>query len=157
MSAAITAALGLPPSIMRCYKRICARALACMSVKQAWIYRDWQQAIGTLMIRGIEAAARRFDVLDYGTFERMFTDEQSDERPWMERLEAVVVGIDVACPDPGDFRVVQLRAVGRALAGLVCAIERLDLERKILDPKACELARRLVAEIPSRDVASQAA
>ena len=156
MSAAITGALGRPPVDVALLRATRARALECMAVKQAWIYRDWQQAIGTLMIRPIGGAARRFDVLDYGTFERQFTDEQSDERPWMERLEAVVVGIDVANPDHADFRVAQLRAVGRALAALVCAIERLDLERRILDPKACQLARQVLAEIPPRVIAARA-
>lgn len=154
MSAAITAAIGRPPVDHEVLQATRTRALACMAVKQAWIYRDWQQAIGTLMIRTVDDAARRFDVLDYGTFERLFFDEQSVEKPWMERLETVVIGIDPADPDPADFRVVQLRAVGRALAALICAIERLDLERRILDPKACAMARRLLADIPPRHAAA---
>jgi hypothetical protein len=155
MSAVLTAAFRRPPVDQAVLHATRTRALAHISVKQAWIYRDWQQAIGTLMIRTVDDAARRFDVLDYGTFERLFLDEQSDEKPWMERLEAVVVGVDPADPDPSDFRVTQLRAVAGASAALICAIERLDLERRILDPKACDLARRLLAEIPPRDVAAE--
>mgnify|MGYP001218886896 CR=1 FL=1 len=151
MSRSITSALGLPSLDDAAVRATCPEAIARMSVKQAWIYRDWQQAIGTLMIRPIDDAARRFDVIDYGTFERLFARADGEERPWMERLEAVVVGIDVATADPADFRVSQLRAVARALAALVCAIERLDLERRILDPKACQLARKLRATIPPRD------
>lgn len=153
MAKAITAALEQPAVPDALLKATRAQAVARMSVKQAWIYRDWQQAIGTLMIRTIDAAARRFDVIDYGTFEGMFSDELSTERPWMRRLEAVVAGVDVANADPTDFRIDQLRAVGRALAALVCALERLDLERRILDPQACELARKLLAKIPARPAA----
>jgi hypothetical protein len=82
----------------------------------------------------------------------MFTATDGDERRWMERLEAVIVNIDVGSADPADFRVAQLRALCRATAALVCAIERLDLERRVLDPKACELARKLLASIPPRQV-----
>jgi hypothetical protein len=151
LSRTITSALGVAPVEDGMVQATCPQAIARLSVKQAWIYRDWQQAIGTLMIRPIDGAARRFDVIDYGTFERMFTAAGGDERPWMERLEAVLVDIDVATADPADFRVAQLRAVARALAALVCAIERLDLERRILDGKACELARKLLAAIPPRE------
>jgi hypothetical protein len=149
MATAVTGALGRPPvddAVLAATRR---QAIDRIAVRQAWIYRDWQQAIGTLMIRQIEDAARRYDVLDYGTFERLFSDEQSDQRVWMRRLEAIVVGVDPACPEPGDFRVDQLRALARAVASLVCAIERLDLERRILDPAACQLARKLIADIPA--------
>lgn len=151
MARTITSALGLPAVEDGLLDASCADAIARMSVRQAWIYRDWQQAIGTLMIRSVDQAARRFDVLDYGSFERLFTTADGDERRWMERLEAVIVGIDVATLDPADFRVAQLRAVARALAALVCAIERLDVGRRILDSKACELAGKLRAAIPPRE------
>jgi hypothetical protein len=39
--------------------------------------------------------------------------------------------------------------VARATAVLVCSIETLDLERRILDPKACDLARKFRAELPA--------
>jgi len=153
MSRSMTSALGLPSVDDGVVHATCREAVARMSVKQAWIYRDWQQAIGTLMIRPIEDAARRFDAIDYGTFERLFTRTDGDERPWMQRLEAVVVGIDVAAADPADFRVAQLRAVARALAALVCAIEKLNLDRRILDAQACQLAGKLRASIPPREAA----
>jgi hypothetical protein len=152
MSRTIASALGVPPVEEGVFQATCSQAIGRLSVKQAWIYRDWQQAIGMLMIRPIDGAARRFDVMDYGTFERMFTATDGDERRWMERLEAVIVNIDVGSADPADFRVAQLRALCRATAALVCAIERLDLERRVLDPKACELARKLLASIPPRQV-----
>jgi len=147
MASTITGALGLPPVDPAVLASSCGEAAGLIGLRQAWVYRDWQQAIGTLMIRSIEDAVRRFDVLDYGAFEAMYEDASSPGRVWIDRLREIVVGIDPAQPRPGDFRVAQLRSVARALASLVCAIERLDLERKILDPKACTLARSFLAEI----------
>lgn len=148
MAGRITAALKLPPVDPALLAETADRAADLIGLRQAWVYRDWQQAIGTLMIVRVDGAVRRFDVLDYGAFEAMVGDAQAAGRPWIDRLREVIIDIDPREPHTGDFRVAQLRALARALAALVCAIERLDLERKILDPKACALARRFLVEIP---------
>jgi len=150
IGAAVCAAMGRPPVEEAVLTATAADALGQAAIRQAWIYRDWQQAIGALMIRPVEGAARRFDTLDYGAFEALVTDGTGSEKVWMDRLEAALVGIDAAQPDPTDFRIDQLRRVARATAALVCAIERLDLDRRILEADACELARKLLAEIPPR-------
>jgi hypothetical protein len=143
----ITHMLGRPAVTETMLAQTRKQAIASVALKQAWIYRDWQQAIGDLMIREIDGAIRRFDILGYGEFETLFDDPAN---AWVQRLRAVVVGVDIQRPDPSDVRLDQLRAVARAAAALVCAIERLDLERNILDPKACELARKFLAELPQR-------
>lgn len=150
IAAAVTAAIDRPPVEETVLTATGAEALSHIAVRQAWIYRDWQQAVGTLMIRPIEGAARRFDVLDYGAFETLVTAGTGSDKVWVDRLEAAVTGIDAVQPDPADFRIAQLRGVARATAALVCAIERLDLERRIIEPQACALARKLLAEIPAR-------
>jgi hypothetical protein len=121
-------------------------ALKIIGVRQAWIYRDWQQAIGDVMIRDIKGPVRRFDIIGYGEFEALL---RKRDTPWLDRLREVVIGIDVSKPDPSDLRLQQLRQCARALAGLVCSIETLDLERRILDPQACQLARKFLATLPA--------
>ena len=121
-------------------------ALTIVGVKEAWIYRDWQQAIGDLMTRKIDGGVRRFDIIGYGAFETLYREAGS---PWLARLRDVVIGIDVARPEAADLRLEQLRHVARATASLVCSIEMLDLERRVLDPKACDLARKFLAELPA--------
>jgi hypothetical protein len=98
------------------------------------------------MIREIQGAVRRFDIIGYGAFEALM--RQSDTR-WLDRLREVVIGVDVSRSDPSDLRLQQLRQVARALASLVCSIETLDLERRILDPQACQLARKFLATFPA--------
>lgn len=46
-----------------------ARAIQQIAVREAWLYRDWQAAIGDLMVKEISGASRRFEVLGYGEFE----------------------------------------------------------------------------------------
>jgi hypothetical protein len=47
--------------------------------------------------------------------------------------------------------------VARATASLVRSIEMLDLERRVLDPKVCDLARKFLAELPAMADAPAAA
>lgn len=116
-------------------------ALKIIGVRQAWIYRDWQQAIGDVMIREVEGRMRRFDVIGYSAFSQ-------GQSPWFDRLWDLVKGIDVREPEGADLRLQQLRLVARATASLVCSIESLHLERRIVDPQACQLARKFLAELP---------
>jgi hypothetical protein len=141
MARSVTAMLQRPPVPDDLLVRTRPAALACMAVRSAWIYRDWQAAIGDLMIREIDDAVRRYDIIGYGAFESLFRDQG---QVWIGRLRDLVVGLDVARPDPSDFRLEQLRRVACAVGSLICAIERLDLDRKILDPQACTLARKMV-------------
>lgn len=125
-------------------------ALRCISVKQAWIYREWQQAIGNLMIRKIGGAIRRFDIIGYAEFEAMVRDPKMDKNEPLTRLRHMIVGIDVNQPVSTDYRVTQLRLVANAVASLVCAIETMELERRIVDKTTCEMARKFLREIPER-------
>jgi hypothetical protein len=142
----ITRMLGRAPVADEVLAEELRDTLTIVGVKQAWIYRDWQQAIGDLMIREIGGAVRRFDIIGYGAFETLYRET---DNPWVARLRDVVIGIDVARPEPADLRLEQLRHVARATASLVCSIETLDLERRVLDPKACDLARKFLAELPA--------
>ena len=123
-------------------------ATRCISVKQAWIYREWQQAIGNLMIREIGGAIRRFDIIGYGEFEAMFRDPKTDKNEPLTVLRHMIVGIDVNQPVSTDYRVTQLRLVANAVARLVCAIETMELQRRIVDRTTCEMARKFLREIP---------
>jgi hypothetical protein len=123
-------------------------ALRCISVKRAWIYREWQQAIGNLMIRQIDGAVRRFDIIGYSEFEAMVRDPKSNKSDLLMRLRDMIVGIDLNQPVSTDYRIKQLRLVANAVASLVCAIETLKLKRKIVDKVTCDMARKFLREIP---------
>ena len=150
IAGSIARMLRRPPIPDSLLAETCRSALTTIGVRQAWIYRDWQQAIGDLMIREISGALRRFDIIGYGGFETLY---RGADNPWVARLRDVVIGIDVARREPVDLRLEQLRQVARATASLVCSIETLDLERRVLDARACGLARKFLAELPAMDAA----
>lgn len=92
-----------------------ARAIEYFNIREAYIYRDWQAAIGEMMITPISGANRRFDVLGFGEFERRYLDSLSNEkhgdRLWMCRLASVVLDIDLRHANAFDARQEQVRKI----------------------------------------------
>jgi hypothetical protein len=89
---------------------------------EAWIYRDWQDAIGEVMLSGIESDTRRFDVIDYGTFERMFEDEEK----WLMRIERLIADLDVSIDDKYDARTKQLKNIFKSNVDLIVAFNSVN-------------------------------
>jgi hypothetical protein len=119
-----------------------ARAIQIVDFKEAWIYRDWQSAIGDLMLRPIDGAERRFEVIGFSEFESMCTDGTDVQKKWIFRLSAVFDGIDLSWKDPYDHRPSQLGAVLHATASLALALSQCVDERNI-----SEQSRRLASRI----------
>jgi hypothetical protein len=82
-------------------------------IKEAYIYRDWQAAIGDLMIRQDKDRTRHFAVHGFGTFEDMILegrkDKQSNVARWFDRLEGLLHDLDMAREGTFDARREQLR------------------------------------------------
>lgn len=145
IAGSITRMLDHAPVSEQVLSATCGAALKIIGVRQAWIYRDWQQAIGSAMIKEINGAVRRYDIIGYGDFEALLNGTGTC---WLDRLRELVIGIDISKENTYDLRLRQLRHVARAVASLVCSIETLDLERRIIDPQACELAQKFLATFP---------
>lgn len=145
ISASVTKALGSSPVPDDVLSSTWHLALQLVGPKEAWIYRDWQQSIGESMLRAVEGP-RRYDVISFGEF-------SLQHNQWTSSLWTLVTDIDVG-QEGLDLRVYQLRKLARATASLVCSIETLDLERRVLDPQACELAGKFLAGLPAMDTAA---
>lgn len=89
-----------------------SRAIVFFGIKEAYICRDWQQAIGDLVLTQVTGAPRRFEVIGYEQFEPLFLncDQAQDARHrWIRRLDAVFVGLEPDKEDVFDARREQLR------------------------------------------------
>jgi hypothetical protein len=140
---AITASLKLQHVPQGIIGQSWARAAQIVDFKEAWIYRDWQGAIGDLMLHPIDGAERRFEVVGFSEFESMCMDGTDVQRKWILRLSAVFDGIDLSWKDPYDHRPSQLGAVLQATASLTLALSRCVDERNISE-KSRGLAARIV-------------
>jgi hypothetical protein len=88
--------LGIPNSIISGSFR---SAVAIFDIRERYIYRDWQSAIGDLMLKEIDNASRRFDVIGFGEFEERFTSASKNaagtDKTWFSRLEDLIRDVDI--------------------------------------------------------------
>lgn len=99
-------------------------------IKESYLYRDWQAAIGDLMLQEDKVGARHFSVIGFGQFEEMAITAKKKKRPaamrWLDRLERLIHDLDMTRDDTFDARRAQLR---RLLA--CCEILETSLAERI--------------------------
>jgi len=117
------------------------RAIAYLDIMEAYIYRDWQVAIGDLMIQPAINAARRFDVIGFGEFEERYVAAQSvdvsevavgalaSDRRWFSRLESLIHGLDMSQAGIFDARREQVSNLYKAADALKASLEKSLKER----------------------------
>ncbi len=105
-----------------------AQASVIFGIKEAYIYRDWQAAIGDLLLQEDTGGARRFSVIGFGAFEDMFlraheVEEPSSARRWFDRLHALIHDLDVTREGMFDARHAQLRRLHESCVELEKALK----------------------------------
>lgn len=105
------------------------QAVPSLSMREAWIYRDFQSGIGDLMITEIQGASRRFDVLGFKEFEALLRSGDEESERWINRISRVFDGVDVSKPDEFDARVGMLEETLFACMDLVTALVAIDDRR----------------------------
>jgi hypothetical protein len=104
-------------------------------IKEAYIYRDWQAAIGDLMLQDDKGGARHFSVIGFGLFEDMLIAAQrkkgSTAMRWFDRLERLIHDLDMTREDNFDARREQLRKLYRC-----CEKLETSLAERIATPPA---------------------
>jgi hypothetical protein len=117
-----------------------SKALEILEVRQAWVFRDWQNAIGELMTKRLEpSAGRLFDVVGFVAFQHLLESEGR----WLRPLERVFAEFDPSA-DVVDFRKGQLRNVHLAVAKTLVRLKSLDLSQKCISPEVALAAQETV-------------
>jgi hypothetical protein len=106
------------------------RAITYLDIKEAYIYRDWQSAIGDLMTHDLANASRRFDVIGFGEFEERYlsanaTGTVSSDKLWFSRIESLFYGLDMEQKGIFDARRDQIRKLSESSADLKRALAKL--------------------------------
>lgn len=105
-------------------------------IREAWLYRDWQDAIGDMMLLETGKGTRRYSVIGYDQFEAFYHQVfgQSSFNPsvdnpmslgasfqrWLPRLTRMFDQLDMS--DSSDGRVTQMKNVFKAIKRLSVAI-----------------------------------
>ncbi len=84
--------------------------LASIAYKEYYLYRDWQDAIAAAMIQ-------EGKIIDYGTFEKIYKNEDDPNHEIISRSKNLFISIDP--DDPRDLRVKQIRKTLKNLASLL--------------------------------------
>jgi hypothetical protein len=107
------------------------RTIEYISVRENWIYRDWQTAIADLMLRSAEQGPRRYEVVGFGEFERMCKEGDPATRLWLSRLNGMLDELDeldVRGELAKDARIKQLRDVFDTLCSVIQELHRVDVK-----------------------------
>jgi hypothetical protein len=94
-------------------------AIAILSTREAWIYRDLQDAIGDWMLRQSGTGVRRFEVMSYREFAETEREPTDRDSVWLTVLTSVIEDLELASDPRHDARIAQLRQVFEALANLI--------------------------------------
>lgn len=136
-------AVKLSPEILQETKH---RALRAIFRKEAWLYRDWQSGVGSLMVKETKRGERVFEVVGYKEFERMWEGDDEEEKRWLGRLAGIIKEVDVSGADKNDARVNQLKHIMQSTAILVLALAKIKWYKKTVSAKTIEMARKLSAQ-----------
>ncbi len=107
-----------------------SKAYGALGRKEAWIFRDWQFAIGDMMIRekNSEFSPRRLEVIGYREFEDLFLKLENDPRHnrWIERVDRLFRNLNLSSDDRIDARPQQLKNIFSSLVKLLEVLENAD-------------------------------
>lgn len=123
-----------------------ARSLRQIDIREAWLYRDWQGAIGDLMIRDETSGNRRFGLLGFGEFESMLLNPTEEQSRSLSRIKELFDQVNVYDHDPFDARPEALRRLYKATAGMVKAMAEVRIGESVIDAKAATEARQVLQD-----------
>lgn len=96
-----------------------------MSRVEAWIFRDWQSALGDMMIKKASTDTdRKFEVIGFKEFERLYLSQDVEDRKWIERIDRLFKNLDVSIADRFDARTLQFKNIYKATYGLLEAYSK---------------------------------
>lgn len=111
------------------------RAIRCISLREAWLYRDWQSGVGDTMIDQATAGGRRYDIIGFRDFE-LLNDQRSDRSNiWISRMEEIFEDLDTTVASRFDVRLDQLQNTLQALATLNLNLVKMTPKRSCTTKK----------------------
>ena len=121
-------------------KETLSQAIQYCSLKEAWIYRDWQRAIGDLMLKESNDDNCKYEVIGFYEFNKLLKESDSTDNGWIMKVENIFIDLDITGANKADMRLKQVNNIKNAIANLMIALTENDKQRKILMSKTIDLA-----------------
>lgn len=119
-----------------------ARAMQYLNVREAWIYRDWQAAIGDVMLRPASTGTVRVhEVIGYKEFELICNSGGDEDREWLRRLYSVIEDLDSLGDTRRDARIQQLADIRAATGEIVRSLHEADNKNVMISRESLNEAK----------------
>jgi hypothetical protein len=117
----VTNNLTIPDAQLSVMRDACVQE---MSRIEAYLYRDWQSALGDLVIREVSNEERKYEVIGYKAFEELYDSTDLTVKKWISRADKVFNNLDVRTPNKYDDRRTQLRQLYQSTYSLLKTLSR---------------------------------
>jgi len=115
-----------------------------LATRQAWLYRDWQAAIGDMVLKALDTNPRAFDVMGFLEFEDAANDDQ--RKVWVSRIAAIFECLDLEAGNKQfDARPMTLKTAMGLLAEMVLHLAAMRQTKGIIAESTVLDARRILA------------
>jgi hypothetical protein len=141
----VSTELGLPLAPQAVLDREWQKCMDFLAAREAWIYRDWQAAIGDLMLDEASGGERKYEVMGFRKFEEVLASGSPEEKKWLQRLNTLFEEFDVTAPPEKDARIDQLRSLYSACGQILIAIHEIDRRHSNVGVAALQAANAAVA------------
>ena len=112
-----------------------------------WIYRDWQFAIGDIMIKEIKDANRRFDVIGFPEFQLIHKSNY-----WLKKTDDLFSNLDVSVEDRFDSRVKQLKQIYDSIIELISTLREIVKKEESISESSFDVLNSFNQKINNRIV-----
>jgi hypothetical protein len=97
-----------------------------------WIYRDWQNAIGDLILVTIKNSPRMYDIIGFGEFDELL----SKKNKWLDRINRLFENLNIEIDDRFDARVGQLKRIYKSTVEILSAFNDLNKNQETISLKS---------------------
>lgn len=126
-----------------------SRAVRQIAIREAWLYRDWQAAIGDTLIRETKIGNRNFEVIGYGEFEDMLLGPSKAQFRSLFRIAMLFEKVDLERDHLFDARPATIRNLFEATTRMIVALAEAPASQSAIDAATAADARRVLAELPT--------
>ncbi len=121
-----------------------------LSIKEAWLYRDWQAGIGDFMMRSNTMSGHP-NIIGYKEFESMYHCKDQEISKWIRRIDTVFNDVRVNDKDRNDMRINQIRSTFYALSNLILTIEASGFDNLRFNKNTVPEANKYILNHPRID------
>jgi hypothetical protein len=137
----VSTEFGLPLASQQVLDSEWRKCMDFLAAREAWIYRDWQAAIGDLMLNEAAGGERKYEVMGFLKFEEMLGNGSPEQKKWLNRLNSLFEEFDVKAAPEKDARIDQLKRLYSACGQILIAIHEIDRRHSNVGTDALQAAK----------------